>query len=94
MFECFEAPVFSVPSTQDDEITRLTQLSELQREEIIDVCLDLPILLALVSFTSLSTQLRSEIDELDAINHEAEEQVIWLYQSLNPHFIYPLTLAL
>jgi hypothetical protein len=47
-----------------------------------------------LSFTSLSTQLRSEIDELDAINHEAEEQVIWLYQSLNPHFIYPLTLAL
>jgi hypothetical protein len=29
-------------------------------------------------FTSLSTQLRSEIDELDEINREAEEQVSWL----------------
>jgi hypothetical protein len=41
------------------------------------------ILLALVSFTSLSTQLRSEIDEPDEINHEAEEQVSWLCLLLN-----------
>ncbi len=62
---------------KDDEITRLTQLSELQREEILSVRIFLLIELALVSFTSISTQLCGEIDEFNEINYEAEEQVRW-----------------
>ncbi len=47
-------------------------------EEILSVRIFLLIELALVTFTSISTQLRSEIDELDEINHETEEQVVGL----------------
>ncbi len=42
-------------------------------------------------FSSLSTQLRSELDELDEINTEAEEQVSWLYQLFKPRLMFTLT---
>jgi hypothetical protein len=74
-FSPYHASIF-LP--QDDEFTSLMQLSELQREEIIGVCIFLPIVSALDRFMSHSTQLRCEIDELDEINHETEEQVSWL----------------
>ncbi len=42
-------------------------------------------------FSSLSTQLRSDIDDIDQITYETEEQVNWLNQLVNPHLISPLT---
>jgi hypothetical protein len=89
---CFSLYHVSICLSQDDEITtRLTQLSELQREEIIGVRIFLSIVLALVSFSSLSTQLRGEIEKFDEVDHETEEQVSLHYQLFNPHFFSPLT---
>jgi hypothetical protein len=79
----------SICVQQEDEITRLTQLSELQREEIIGMSLP-PNSIGAVSYTSLLTQLRGEFNEFDEINHEAEKQVGWLYQLFNPRIISPL----